>query len=150
MIIFFISLVLFTIAIVIYLFYYIGQEPIDEIVKDKYPPTYGIGDPTPPTTVPNATWSTNPILKRNGRSDLKWASDIYDTMVGNPLGTTEYPSWVDEKILRGKAEINKNTAQKLCYRPCNYYEPKHELLYNGLCHCYPNAPELPTVINFPN
>jgi hypothetical protein len=126
-------------GIVIYLIYTAGSTVTVATPQSLYPIHYGLPEPPPDLTVPPATWNTNNILTRNGRSDLQWASDIYDTMIGNPIGTTgANPCWVDSAWLRGLAVITQADANNLCNRPCLYYEPRQLMLPNGLCDCYPD------------
>jgi hypothetical protein len=137
-------LILVSIAIIIsasILTYMIFSKPNEKTFERQrrfYPYDYGMPtEPPPPITVPSITWDTAKIKNRNGKSDIDWAAQIYDKMVAAPTNSIGY-TWVDERWLRGKSTIDKQTADNLCVRPCSYFYPKDLMLFNGLCDCeYP-------------
>jgi hypothetical protein len=133
-------------GIILYFINKAGPTVTIPVPQNIYPTHYGLPEPPAPFTIPSVTWTTNNILTRNGRSDLQWAGDIWDTMTGNPIGTTgANPCWVDAAWLTGLTNITQTDANNLCTRPCAYYEPTQLVLPNGLCDCYPVL-ETPTAI----
>lgn len=112
------------------------------------PPSGGGG--SPPSSGGTNNWA--PVMNRpSGLSDMDWSAQIYDSMEGNPIGTSKPPYQggigYNAQFIKGIDTLDQQTATKLCGNPCYWFynlkgqprpsnDPNVVKMTNaGLCQC---------------